>query len=115
MCLQVWIFVTFALTLNLRMRLFIPFIVHTFPIYAIVLIPENSALVRFRNCRARKHFVMSEIKMDVGGVDSAFDVQTPILENMVVGVPPVFEGLTKQLEKIVEQPLLGPKAKFPTG
>jgi hypothetical protein len=87
----------------------------TFPIYAIVLIPENSALVRFRNCRARKHFVMSEIKTDVGSVDSAFDVQTPILENMVVGVPPVFEGLTKQLDKIVEQPLLGPKAKFPAG
>jgi tubulin gamma len=43
------------------------------------------------------------------------DVQTPILENMVVGVPPVFEGLTKQLDKIVEQPLLGPKTKFPTG
>jgi tubulin gamma len=56
---------------------------------------------------------MSEIKTDVGSVDSAFDVQTPILENMVVGVPPVFEGLTKQLDKIVEQPLLGPKAKFP--
>ena len=80
----------------------------TFPIYAIV-------LIRFRNCRARKHFVMSEIKTDVGSVDSAFDVQTPILENMVVGVPPVFEGLTKQLDKIVEQPLLGPKAKFPAG
>jgi hypothetical protein len=27
----------------------------------------------------------------------------------------VFEGLTKQLDKIVEQPLLGPKAKFPAG
>lgn len=47
--------------------------------------------------------------------DSSMDVQTPILENMVVGVPPVFEGLTKQLDKIVEQPLLGPKTKFPTG
>lgn len=45
--------------------------------------------------------------------DSSFDVQTPILENMVVGVPPVFEGLTKQLDKLVEQPLLGPKADFP--
>ncbi|KAE8849451.1 hypothetical protein PTNB73_04799 [Pyrenophora teres f. teres] len=46
-------------------------------------------------------------------LDDSFDVQTPLLENMVVGVPPVFEGLTKQLDKIVEQPLLGPKAKFP--
>ncbi|KAI8943183.1 hypothetical protein NX059_001212 [Plenodomus lindquistii] len=45
--------------------------------------------------------------------DSAFDVQTPIIENMVVGVPPVFEGLTKQLDKIVEQPLLGPRTSFP--
>jgi hypothetical protein len=51
-------------------------------------------------------------------VDDAHEVheaQTPILENMVIGVPPVFEGLTKQLDKIVEQPLLGPKAEFPTG
>jgi hypothetical protein len=48
-------------------------------------------------------------------VDSSFDVQTPILENMVVGVPPVFEGLTKQIGKIVEQPLLGPKTRFPAG
>ncbi|KAF2851672.1 tubulin nucleotide-binding domain-like protein [Plenodomus tracheiphilus IPT5] len=45
--------------------------------------------------------------------DSAFDVQTPIIENMVVGVPPVFEGLTKQLDKLVEQPLLGPRTSFP--
>ncbi|KAF1946020.1 tubulin-domain-containing protein [Clathrospora elynae] len=44
---------------------------------------------------------------------SSLDVQTPLLENMVVGVPPVFEGLTKQLGKIVEQPLLGSKTKFP--
>lgn len=43
------------------------------------------------------------------------EAQTPILENMVIGVPPVFEGLTKQLGKIVEQPLLGPRAEFPTG
>lgn len=43
------------------------------------------------------------------------EAQTPILENMVIGVPPVFEGLTKQLDKIVEQPLLGPKAVFPAG
>jgi hypothetical protein len=47
--------------------------------------------------------------------DSAFDVQTPILENMVVGVPPVFEGLTRQLGKIVEQPLLGPRSEFARG
>ena len=48
-------------------------------------------------------------------VDSSFDVQTPILENMVVGVPPVFEGLTRQLDKLVEQPLLGPKSEYPRG
>ncbi|CBX98667.1 hypothetical protein IAQ61_007715 [Plenodomus lingam] len=42
-----------------------------------------------------------------------FDVQTPMIENMVVGVPPVFEGLTKELDKIVEQPLLGPRTNFP--
>lgn len=47
--------------------------------------------------------------------DGAFDVQTPLIENMVVGVPPVFEGLTRQLDKIVEQPLLGPRSSFPTG
>lgn len=51
-------------------------------------------------------------------VDNAHEVheaQTPIFENMVIGVPPVFEGLTKQLDKIVEQPLLGPRAEFPAG
>jgi tubulin gamma len=47
--------------------------------------------------------------------DSALDAQTPIIENMVVGVPPVFEGLTRQLDKIVEQPLLGPRSEFPRG
>lgn len=47
--------------------------------------------------------------------DHTFDAQTPIIENMVVGVPPVFEGLTRQLDKIVEQPLLGPKSEFPRG
>lgn len=41
------------------------------------------------------------------------EVQTPLLENMVVGVPPVFEGLTRQLDKLVEQPLLGPRTEFP--
>jgi hypothetical protein len=46
---------------------------------------------------------------------SNFDAQTPILENMVIGVPPVFEGLTRQLDKIVQQPLLGPKSDFPRG
>jgi tubulin gamma len=49
------------------------------------------------------------------GVDSSLDVQTPLLENMVIGVPPVFEGLTRQLDSIVEQPLLGPKSEFPRG
>jgi hypothetical protein len=49
------------------------------------------------------------------GAENSMDVQTPVLENMVVGGSPVFEDLTKQLDKIVEQPLLGPKAKFPTG
>jgi hypothetical protein len=47
--------------------------------------------------------------------DEALDAQTPLLENMVVGVPPVFQGLTRQLETIVEQPLLGPKSEFPRG
>jgi hypothetical protein len=47
--------------------------------------------------------------------DSSLDTQTPVVENMVVGVPPVFEGLTKQIDKIVEQPLLGPKTRFPAG
>ena len=46
--------------------------------------------------------------------DHADEVQTPLLENMVVGVPPVFKGLTKQLDKIVQQPLLGPRTTFPT-
>jgi hypothetical protein len=64
---------------------------------------------------ARAHLVISEINMVSRDVDSSFDVQTPLLENMVVGVPPVFEGLTKQIDKIVEQPLLGPKTKFPAG
>jgi tubulin gamma len=41
------------------------------------------------------------------------EVQTPLLENMVIGVPPVFEGLTRQLDKLAEQPLLGPRAAFP--
>jgi hypothetical protein len=47
--------------------------------------------------------------------DDALEVQTPILENMVVGVPPVFEGLTRQLDKMVEQPLLGPRTTYPAG
>jgi hypothetical protein len=42
-------------------------------------------------------------------------VQTPIVENMVVGVPPVFTGLTRELDKLAEQPLLGPRADFPPG
>jgi tubulin gamma len=81
---------------------------------SICLIPDISA-VRFRNSRrdlARPHFVILEVKMEA---DSSFDAQTPLVENMVVGVPPVFEGLTKQIDKIVEQPLLGPKTRFPPG
>ncbi|KAF2729380.1 tubulin-domain-containing protein [Polyplosphaeria fusca] len=38
-------------------------------------------------------------------------VQTPLIENMVV--PPVFKGLTRELDKLVEQPLLGPRMDFP--
>lgn len=53
---------------------------------------------------------MSGVKTDV---DDLLDVQTPHPEDMVIGVPPVFEGLTRELDKIVEQPLLGPRAKFP--
>ncbi|OAL48962.1 tubulin nucleotide-binding domain-like protein [Pyrenochaeta sp. DS3sAY3a] len=45
--------------------------------------------------------------------DSLLDVHTPVLENMVIGVPPVFEGLTRQLDTLVEEPLLGPKTDFP--
>lgn len=47
--------------------------------------------------------------------DSLLDVHTPVLENMVIGVPPVFEGLTRQLDTLVEEPLLGPKTDFPAG
>lgn len=43
------------------------------------------------------------------------EVQTPLLENMVVGVPPVFEGLTREINQLVEQPLLGPRSEFPPG
>ncbi|KAF2686994.1 tubulin-domain-containing protein [Lentithecium fluviatile CBS 122367] len=45
---------------------------------------------------------------------SVEEVQTPLLENMVVGVPPVFEGLTREINQLVEQPLLGPRAEFPS-
>lgn len=55
------------------------------------------------------------VKKQVEDLHEVEEAQTPILENMVIGVPPVFEGLTKQLDKIVEQPLLGPKAEFPAG
>jgi tubulin gamma len=44
---------------------------------------------------------------------SVDEAQTPLLENMVVGVPPVFEGLTREIDQLGEQPLLGPKAEFP--
>lgn len=55
------------------------------------------------------------VDIEVDDVRKVHEAQTPILENMVIGVPPVFEGLTKQLDKIVEQPLLGPRAVFPAG
>ncbi|KAF2452125.1 tubulin-domain-containing protein [Karstenula rhodostoma CBS 690.94] len=42
------------------------------------------------------------------------EAQTPLLENMVIGVPPVFEGLTREIDQLVEQPLLGPKSEFPS-
>lgn len=45
--------------------------------------------------------------------DTIDELQTPLLENMVVGVPPVFEGLTREMKQLVEQPLLGPKTEFP--
>jgi hypothetical protein len=48
-------------------------------------------------------------------IDSALDAQTPIIENMVIGVPPVFTGLTRQLDKLVEQPFLGTRSDFPKG
>ncbi|KAH7555507.1 hypothetical protein BM1_07130 [Bipolaris maydis] len=47
-------------------------------------------------------------------VGNSLDVPlSPHPDNMVIGVPPVFQGLTRELGQIVEQPLLGPKAKFP--
>ena len=42
------------------------------------------------------------------------EAQTPLLENMVIGVPPVFEGLTREIGQLVEQPLLGPRSEFPS-
>jgi hypothetical protein len=45
--------------------------------------------------------------------DSPELVQTPLVENMVV--PPVFKGLTRELDKLAEQPLLGPRTDFPSG
>jgi hypothetical protein len=56
-----------------------------------------------------------EYAMVVQDFDDTLDAQTPIIENMVVGVPPVFTGLTRQLDKLVEQPLLGPRSDFPKG
>jgi tubulin gamma len=38
------------------------------------------------------------------------EAQTPL----VIGVPPVFEGLTREIDQLVEQPLLGPKSAFPS-
>ena len=59
---------------------------------------------------------MTERRRRFSGVkDTAEEVQTPLLENMVVGVPPVFGGLTREIDQLVEQPLLGPKTDFPTG
>ena len=43
------------------------------------------------------------------------EAQTPLLENMVVGVPPVFEGLTREIDQLGKQPLLGPRTEFPPG
>ena len=67
--------------------------------------------IRSYNSQQNVGVIMAE-RMDV---EDSFQAQTPIIENMVVGVPPVFEGLTRQLDKIVEQPLLGPKTSFPLG
>ena len=75
-------------------------------------IPEISELVEEQSYQ--QHFWIRPEQMEKLA-DNALEVQTPILENMVVGVPPVFEGLTKQLNKIAEQPLLGPKTSFPLG
>ncbi|KAH7132346.1 Tubulin/FtsZ, GTPase domain-containing protein [Dendryphion nanum] len=43
--------------------------------------------------------------------ESPESVQTPLLENMVV--PPVFKGLTRELNTLAEQPLLDSTAEFP--
>jgi hypothetical protein len=58
-----------------------------------------------------RRFIMATNPVD----DAASDitVQTPLLENMVV--PPVFKGLTRQMDKLAEQPLLGPRTEFPAG
>ena len=39
-------------------------------------------------------------------------VETPLLERM--GVPPVFTGLTKNLDKLAEAPSLSKDIEFPT-
>ncbi len=48
------------------------------------------------------------------GDDPRPTVEGSILEN-TVGVPPVFTNLTRQLDKLVEEPLLNPKISFPAG
>lgn len=49
--------------------------------------------------------------LERGMEESPESVQTPLLENMVV--PPVFKGLTRELNSLVEQPLLDSTAEFP--
>jgi hypothetical protein len=112
------IIVTIAVVLNLPLPSFNPLCVLVRPLRAVTLLPESplrGPLSAQYKHLARAHSVISEVKMVKMDVDSSLDAQTPILENMVVGVPPVFEGLTKSIEKIVEQPLLGPKTRFPAG
>jgi len=82
----------------------------------------NASFRRKQSCgriepAQRKDWLPSHRIDSAGSMEAAgdFDVPTPLHENMVAGVPPVFEGLTKQLDKIVEQPLLGPKTNFPAG
>ncbi|CAI6332384.1 unnamed protein product [Periconia digitata] len=47
------------------------------------------------------------------GSDNEDNEKTPLLQNMVAGVPPVFSGLNKELDQLVEQPQLGSKTSFP--
>lgn len=64
--------------------------------------------------RAREQVRVQERGREQHPSSPVEEAQTPLLENMVIGVPPVFEGLTREINQLVEQPLLGPKSEFPS-